>query len=371
MAININKGSPLGKYYYSKDNNVFGPIPLEELLKIIDGDTYVYYDGIDWTKAKELPELKKIVGKISEDLPKTTIQSSEYSEVYQPEKKKFPWSIVAIGAPILLIFYFLSKSNTASVNNTDVALDTVSAVIDSTAMTPQIISYSIDDVYNNILSQSYISATQLDNLLYVDLVDYKNELLARHGYIFEEQGLVDYYNTRGWYSPTNNYLVATSQFNQYESTNFNLIDNKLAQIQSNLTSLIQRLYTSITDKTFDANNFFAENVDQYIKKTNLTSSDINNEMILHYEEFVNSKFTFSDPIQLNILRKENGYNYISFEVHYEVERVSKMKLQKCDVIIELGLDMNNRIFSYVEKEIKNLSYSDIVIAQSDTLINQF
>ena len=49
MAININKGSPLGKYYYSKDNNVFGPIPLEELLKIIDGDTYVYYDCLLYT----------------------------------------------------------------------------------------------------------------------------------------------------------------------------------------------------------------------------------------------------------------------------------------------------------------------------------
>jgi hypothetical protein len=59
MGLNINKGSKLGKYYYQKEGVTYGPITLDELLEKVDGETLVYYDGISWTRAKDIPEISK------------------------------------------------------------------------------------------------------------------------------------------------------------------------------------------------------------------------------------------------------------------------------------------------------------------------
>jgi len=59
MALNINKGSKLGKYFYQKDSVTYGPITVDELLERVNADTMVYYDGASWAKAKDLPELSK------------------------------------------------------------------------------------------------------------------------------------------------------------------------------------------------------------------------------------------------------------------------------------------------------------------------
>lgn len=367
MAININKGSELGKYYYSKNNVVFGPIPLEELLKFIDADTLVYYEGIKWTEAKNLPELKKIVDASKKEVEPIYIQSSNSQSEVQLEKKKTPWGIIFVIVSVLAVIYFIGQSTNKKDELVDVAADTTSFYVDTAAAAPQVVSYNMDDIYNNILSQTYISQSQLDNLPYIDLIDYKNEILARHGFIFEDNAFVEYYKTKNWYSPVNNYLVATSQFNEFEENNFQSIENKLIQIQSKLTSFIQGFYQSIVDQTFDANIYFSPVVQQYINKRNLTPADINAEMTDHYQEFVNSKYSFSDPFQISIARDDSPLNFVTFEFHYTVERVSKQKLQECDVVVKLGFDSNDKIISYSEEAIKNLTFTDIVKPVTDTL----
>ena len=59
MAININKGGKLGKYFFIADDIQFGPFEISDLLEQINKDSLVYYEGIKWTKASEIPELKK------------------------------------------------------------------------------------------------------------------------------------------------------------------------------------------------------------------------------------------------------------------------------------------------------------------------
>lgn len=367
MAININKGSALGKYYYSKNNIVFGPIPLEELLKYIDADTLVYYEGIKWTEAKNLPELKKIVEASKKEVEPIYIQSNNSQNEIQLEKKKTPWGVIFVIVSVLAVIYFIGQSTNKKEELVDVAVDTSSFYVDTAAAVPQVVSYNMDDIYNNILSKTYISQLQLDNLSYIDLIDYKNEILARHGFIFEDNSYVEYYKTKNWYIPVNNYLVATSQFNEFENNNFQSIENKLTQVQSKLTSIIQGYYQSIIDQTFDANFYFSPLVEQYINKRNLTPAEINAEMTNHYQEFINPKYTFSDPFQLSIVRNDSPLNYVTYEFHYIVERVSKQKLQECDVLVKLGFDANDKIISYSEVEIKNLTFTDLEKPVADTL----
>ncbi len=52
-------------YYYSINGTVFGPLTIAKLLEKIDADTLVYREGIEWTNAIEVEELKKFFKKPS------------------------------------------------------------------------------------------------------------------------------------------------------------------------------------------------------------------------------------------------------------------------------------------------------------------
>jgi uncharacterized membrane protein YhaH (DUF805 family) len=65
MAININKAEQDFNYFYTSDDNQYGPFNLVQLIPKISGDTLVWRDGIEWTNANKLDELKKF---FSEDI---------------------------------------------------------------------------------------------------------------------------------------------------------------------------------------------------------------------------------------------------------------------------------------------------------------
>ena len=58
MAINLTKTEEKVRWYYSKDGNQIGPFELDQLLNHIDKYTMVWREGIDWTTAHLVPELK-------------------------------------------------------------------------------------------------------------------------------------------------------------------------------------------------------------------------------------------------------------------------------------------------------------------------
>lgn len=66
MAIDLNKGKNELMYYYSVNGATLGPFTLPQLLEKIDSDSLVYREGIDWTSAKDVEELKKFFVKIAD-----------------------------------------------------------------------------------------------------------------------------------------------------------------------------------------------------------------------------------------------------------------------------------------------------------------
>lgn len=58
MAIDLNKKSKEYTYYYSENGKTLGPYSLSQLIEKIDLETLVYREGIDWTNAKDVEELK-------------------------------------------------------------------------------------------------------------------------------------------------------------------------------------------------------------------------------------------------------------------------------------------------------------------------
>jgi hypothetical protein len=49
-------------YFFKKNNATFGPIPLADLLKIIDANTEVSEDGTQWVLAQDVPMLAAALG---------------------------------------------------------------------------------------------------------------------------------------------------------------------------------------------------------------------------------------------------------------------------------------------------------------------
>ncbi len=352
MSIKINKGGELGKYFYSKDDVIYGPIKLDELLQRVDENTLVFYNGIDWTKANELPELKKFI----HDTPRPPVIPVEEILYDAPKSSNKAFLYLIIIALIILgVIYLISKKNT---NPVEITADSVSNAIDTTSLIASPVAAPVD-AYTTILSVRKIGKEQLDNLTLSDLIIYQNDILARHGYIFESEKELTHYKSFNWYNPVNNYLAATSDFSEIEKYNYDGIQLRLNEFSSEIRNIVTSYFQSISDQTFDATNFFAEKVDYFITKKNTTPWEINDEMKSHYSEFVDSKFTFTQDFEITYHESINGVNYISFKGFFEAFRTSKNKKQECVVTIKLGLNKSNKIVYYKEEKIENLKFIDI------------
>ena len=387
-------------YYFSTNGKVYGPFLLDEFLSIkLPDSSYIFnnrdqewilanrnrlndrnsfIENIDQNK-KERDEIKRTslafnlekkqsnpvvnnnnTSKIS-DLKSTA--DLEYPNVEQTEDNKKSYTKLLIIAGVIVTLFALWKFTRSNEENNGIAevalVDTAAVAVDTTSIADSTTEIDkLGDIYKNILSISEIQQNQIDNLSFSDILDYKNEMLARHGFVFEEPTLLENYKKKEWYRPENNYLVATSGFNEIEKYNFTLLENKMQDVYNQLSNNIKAFYNAIVDKTFDANNYFSEKVETFITKSDLDPWLINEEMKNHYNEFTESKYEFADPIPITLIKSENGINYISFKFYYSTYRVSKSKQQSCNVTIEWGLDRNQKISSYKEIKIENLKFND-------------
>jgi hypothetical protein len=89
MSIDLNKDKKELKYYYSENGATLGPFALSQLLEKIEADTLVYRDGIAWTNAKDVEELKKFFKLKQNETSRSNVSSdfsSTSSDILQPQK---------------------------------------------------------------------------------------------------------------------------------------------------------------------------------------------------------------------------------------------------------------------------------------------
>ena len=89
MAIELNKDKNDIIYYYSENDKTLGPYSLSEVLVKIDAETLVYREGIEWTNAKEIDELKKFFKEqqVKEDYASNTRHFASNTEsIIEPVK---------------------------------------------------------------------------------------------------------------------------------------------------------------------------------------------------------------------------------------------------------------------------------------------
>lgn len=118
MAIQLGKKEEQIQYYYSVEGKQFGPYDLATLLSKIESTTLVWREGIEWTNAANVEELKKFFNKNVDVLVEATTNYSGNVVIDEAEpaspKKMFAAPFSFDGrirrkeyGISLIIFYFL------------------------------------------------------------------------------------------------------------------------------------------------------------------------------------------------------------------------------------------------------------------------
>jgi len=118
---------------------------------------------------------------------------------------------------------------------------------------------------------------------------------------------------------------------------------------------LEKYFNSLNDKDVNAHDFFADKIDQYILRTDLTPADINH--IRKYNtEFIENKSEINKNT-IFLFDEKNGVKYWRFWNHYTCYRPSKQKFESCNVLTEFGINGENKITSIKEIKIQNLKYT--------------
>ena len=83
----------------------------------------------------------------------------------------------------------------------------------------QTINVKTSDYIFSDSDTSYLSDYDLQDLDKNTLALARNEIFARHGYVFGEEPFVTYFNNKTWYTPNPNFKGEESELNKYEIEN--------------------------------------------------------------------------------------------------------------------------------------------------------
>ena len=87
----------------------------------------------------------------------------------------------------------------------------------------------IGDYVLNNSSRELLSEEDIINLTYDELVHARDEIYARHGKIFEDLETREYFNGKGWYSPSTGY--SDDELTLLEKQNIDLIDEGIQKMK--------------------------------------------------------------------------------------------------------------------------------------------
>lgn len=413
MAINLDKSAIEKQYYYAENGNTYGPFSLSILLNKINANTLVYREGIDWTEAKEIDELKKYfkVEKIIEkqESPKKTNSAKPIVE----EKKSNNggiWFFVTLLIVGGVGYYFYNQNkgiaaeNITPVDSVKVAANTLTEFeifdfnsIQNYKPTDEQKSKAqnlLEDGSLEMSNQNYAEAIskykealqnvpQAQTYFLLSNAYLKSNDFSRSEQCLQLAGSMDYqpkseldyklvsiHAIQGNYELVNSELLSLSNSNPKilskvekdtafysfrNSANYLQIIEKNAMFDSITEgsiypNIIVSYYEAMNNKTMNANDFYSENVNQFINRKNTNPSDIN-DIINSNTEFVDSKVSL---IGSSVII--SGVNSRQAWINYSCYRTSKNKYQSCRVKVEFMFDDQYKIYSYKELEIKDLKF---------------
>ncbi|MDD4372033.1 MAG: YARHG domain-containing protein [Anaerostipes sp.] len=192
--------------------------------KIDDTSQFCPYCGASTSEdIEELGEVKQ------ENVAR--VEQSQYRN-QEPQMKSNKVPIVVLGIVLILAAvgfgFFLANQNHSS----DVATSEVTTKEDTSEATTEAVTTEAtteaprttgaDYVFPNSNTE-YLSRSQVAGLSSWDLKVARNEIFARHGYIFKNKSLQSYFESKSWYRGTRSSEISDDELNRYEKENIKLI----------------------------------------------------------------------------------------------------------------------------------------------------
>ena len=320
--MDITKKKQNHAYHLLRDGQQFGPYSIDDLKGILDPDDMVWRDGIDWIEAHKLAELKSI-------LPSPVSGAQNQSPKQDGPKASNPHYESAV-ALFMAAKYELAKAELNKMPVEDAKALELRTNID-TAMRrkkrriqiPVILLFLILTVVAVVNKQNKSSVSPSPTASTIDPA------------ITEPQATQGSTSNQAQTSNSSGSARFTAQQGQTAMTNY---------------------YLALNSNTMDAYRFFDANVEQFIGKKNITPGEINT-IVAGNTEFTNRVAAFY-PETFQATYERDGISYFEYWIYFTCYRVSKAKNQECRVRIEVGFTPNGLIRSYVEKEVKDLKFTD-------------
>jgi hypothetical protein len=228
MAINLNKGDNKLLYYYSDNGLTSGPFTLDDLLSKIKSETLVYREGIEWTNAKNVPELKKYF--LEEENKNEKLKT-------EPLKTTNYWSYILFLMVLLFgVFYFKYNKKNSSVSSTDTTT-IPNNIVDSVA--PTATGETIDQGMD----------TKQGEELQLSKIDASGEYFS-NGISYGKDKIIDN-NKETWWTPNptngdNSYLILNLENGESEVSALSIINGSYGRYYMD-NSRITKLRVSFSD----------------------------------------------------------------------------------------------------------------------------
>lgn len=371
--LNINEEVLRSFNQYIEDN--FKELRDNDLVKkqikqsdYIDIEEYIYIiENSDMDKQAELKE---------------NLNINKQVQQYQNDNKrsKILKKLVFGGAIIsILLFVVIIVSQKDDVMNPQAEVGSVYDKEDSNKEFSSEFKNTYFKNDNYIIEDSdrrYLSENELSSFSKSELALIRNEIFARHGYMFNDEPYKTYFNSKSWYHPNPDIKGDTQEFNDIEKENINLIK----KLEKNIIENKQTKQNEVKDK-----DKYKEKEDSSKSSTEIVSYDYADENYLdsYYVVYSTANEKESNAkAQVNKLKgkgidatiiQEDGY----FKVKVGSSESYEVARQISDELKSLSIDSYILAYDrYLEEDIINLQHIgdsgniEEFQAQYDSLINQ-
>ena len=124
-----------------------------------------------------------------------------------------------------------------------------------------------------------------------------------------------------------------------------------------VTRILENYYSDLVNGNFDAYNYFASDVKQFIQKRN-TTPDVINELNQTNDEYSEKNITISYETFSYDHMDSDDNQYWTYWIHFSCYRTSRSEYQRCNVRVEVGFDAEGKLISYREMEVTDLEYTE-------------
>jgi hypothetical protein len=123
-------------------------------------------------------------------------------------------------------------------------------------------------------------------------------------------------------------------------------------LKDSVRGLITNYLKDIGNETFDAWNYYAYKIDEFINRAHLSPNDIN----LLFQDKTDFLFESSELINIESVNEDSGNTICSFWMELTCWRTNRNKWQNCKVNIEIVLNSDMKITSWRQLKVEELVF---------------